>query len=195
MSKQVNSRLKPRLIIVSAPSGAGKSTLCAKLVADYPEIVENISYTTRPPRNKERHAVDYHFISNTEFESKVKEGFFIESAYVHGNFYGVSRDQIENALNSGRPIIFDIDVQGAQTLVQKYPDSLTVFILPPSIDELRKRLQARDKGKTQNFELRIKNAELEMKMATFFTHKITNSDLGHAYTELKKIVEKDLGKG
>ena len=194
MSKAV-SRLKPTLIIISAPSGAGKSTLCAKLVEDYPEIVENISYTTRHPRNKERDQVDYFFVSNTEFEKKMTENFFIESAYVHGNYYGVSRHQIEDALKGGRPIIFDIDVQGAQTLVQKYPDSLTVFILPPSIKELKNRLQARDKGKTQNFELRLKNAELEIKSATFFKHKIINTELSTAYLELKKVVEKDLGKG
>ncbi|MBK9293960.1 MAG: guanylate kinase [Oligoflexia bacterium] len=186
------SRLKPTLIIISAPSGAGKSTLCAKMVEDYPEIVENISYTTRPPRNKEKNNIDYFFISEAEFEAKKAQNFFIESAYVHGNHYGISKDQVENALSINRPIIFDIDVQGAKTLVKKYPDSLTVFILPPSIEELRKRLEARDKGKTQNLELRIKNAEREIKEATFFNYKIVNADLDKAYAELKKIVETEL---
>lgn len=186
------SRLKPRLIIISAPSGAGKSTLCAKLVEDYPEIVENISYTTRPPRNQEKNNIDYFFINEAEFEAKKAQNYFIESAHVHGNLYGISKDQVENALSIGRPIIFDIDVQGARTLVKKYPDSLTIFILPPSVEELRARLEARDKGKTHNLELRIKNAEREIKEATFFTYSIINADLSKAYAELKKVVETEL---
>jgi guanylate kinase len=186
------SRLRPALIIISAPSGAGKSTLCAKLVHDYPEIVENISYTTRPPRNQEQNNVDYFFITEADFEAKKANGFFIESAHVHGNLYGISKDQVENALSIGRPIIFDIDVQGARTLVKKYPDALTFFILPPSIDELRARLEGRDKGKTHNLELRIKNAEREIKEATFFSHKVINQELEKAYAELKIIVENEL---
>lgn len=185
-------KLKSRLIIISAPSGAGKSTLCAKLVGDYPEIVENISFTTRAPRNQEKNGVDYFFISKSEFDSLVTSGFFIEWAEVHGNYYGISREQIERALGDGHPIIFDIDVQGARTLLDKYPDSLTVFILPPSIEELKRRLKARDQGRTQNFDLRIKNAEKEIKEATFFKYKIINSELDKSYTELKKIVENDL---
>lgn len=180
------------MIIISAPSGAGKSTLCSKLVKDYPEIIENISYTTRPPRNLEKDEVDYHFITKKEFDQKVKEGFFIEHAHVHGNDYGISRIQIETALQTGHPIIFDIDVQGARTLLDKYPDSLTVFILPPSIEELKRRLKERDKGRTHNFDLRIQNAEREMKEATFFKYKIVNAKLDQSYAELKKIVEKDL---
>ncbi len=188
-----HSRLKSTLIIISAPSGAGKSTLCAKLVQEYPEIVENISFTTRPPRNQEVNGTDYHFISTGEFEQKREEGFFIESAFVHGNYYGISKKQIQDALESRVPIIFDIDVQGARTLLTKYPDSLTVFILPPSIEELKKRLIARDKGRTHNYDLRIKNAEREIAEATFFSYKIINTQLPQAYAELKNIVEKDLG--
>src|ERR1700722_1133620 len=97
------SRLAPRLIIVCAPSGAGKSTLCAKLVADFPEIIENVSFTTRPQRGKEEDGVDYFFIGRSEFDEKKGRGFFVESAQVHGNSYGVSQAQIETAINAGRP--------------------------------------------------------------------------------------------
>ena len=190
---QGKSRLKPTLIIVSAPSGAGKSTLCAKLVEDYNEIIENVSFTTRPPRNQEQDGVDYFFIDKAEFEEKTGRDFFVESALVHGNYYGVSQAQIDTAIGAGRPIILDIDVQGARTLIHKYPDALTIFVMPPSIDELKRRLQGRDQGKTHNYELRIRNAEQEMDEARLFKHKIVNDDLEKAYSELKKIVETDLG--
>ncbi len=191
MSK-IPGTLRSTLIIISAPSGAGKSTLCAKLVEDYPEIVENISYTTRPPRNQEKHGIDYFFVSKEQFEEKVVKGDFIEWAHVHGNDYGISYSQIEAALGAKHPIIFDIDVQGARTLLSKYPDSLTVFILPPSIDELKRRLAVRDQGRTHNFDLRIKNAEKEILEATFFKYKIVNAKLEESYLELKNLVEKDL---
>lgn len=187
------SRLKPTLIIVSAPSGAGKSTLCARLVKDYPEIIENVSFTTRPSRNKEEDGVDYFFVDHAEFEEKISRDFFVEYAKVHGNFYGVSQAQIETAINAGRPIILDIDVQGARTLIAKFPDALTLFVVPPSIQELEKRLKARDQGKTHNYAIRIQNAAFEMAQAGFFKHRIVNDDLERAYSEFKKIVETELG--
>src|SRR4051812_5547699 len=171
------SRLKPTLIIVSAPSGAGKSTLCAKLVNEYPEIIENVSFTTRTPRNMEEDGVDYFFVDQAEFEEKAGRGFFVESAKVHGNFYGVSQAQIETAINSGRPIILDIDVQGAQTLIKKFPDALTIFVLPPSIEELERRLKGRDQGKTNNYSMRIRNAAFEMAQAHLFKHRVINDNL------------------
>src|SRR5476649_586926 len=190
---QGESRLRPRLIIVSAPSVAGKSTLCAKLVAEYPEIIENVSFTTRKPRNLEEDGVDYFFVDQAEFEEKKARDFFVEWAPVHGYFYGVSHDQIHTALGAGRPIILDIDVQGARTLINKFPDAMTIFVMPPSIDELERRLSSRDRGKTNNFELRIKNATHEIAQANFFKHQIINDDLDRAYKEFKNIVEKELG--
>lgn len=187
------SRLKPTLIIVSAPSGAGKSTLCARLVNDYPEIIENISFTTRPLRGKEEDGVDYFFIDNEEFEEKISRDFFVEHAQVHGHRYGVSLAQIETAINSGRPIILDIDVQGAATLIDKFPQALTVFIMPPSIDELKRRLMSRDHGKTINYEARLGNAPKEIERAKEFRFTVINDDLEQAYEDFKKIVERDLG--
>ena len=192
---QGESRLAPRLIIISAPSGAGKSTLCAKLVADYPEIIENVSFTTRKSRNLEEDGVDYFFIDPLEFEEKKSRDFFVEWAPVHGHLYGVSHDQIHTALQAGRPIILDIDVQGARTLISKFPDALTLYVIPPSISELERRLASRDQGKTNNFEVRIGNAKGEIAQAGFFKYQLINDDLDRAYTELKNIVEKELGNG
>lgn len=186
------SRLKPKPIIVCAPSGAGKSTLCARLVEDYPEIIENVSFTTRPRRGQEEDGVDYFFIEKPEFQEKVGRGFFVEWAQVHGNFYGVSQAQIETALAAGRPIILDIDVQGAKTLTGKFPDSLTIFVMPPSIEELKKRLLLRDQGQTNNLDLRIENAKREITQADKFRYRVINSNLEEAYEEFKKIVEKEL---
>ncbi|MCC6277025.1 MAG: guanylate kinase [Oligoflexia bacterium] len=186
------SRLKPRLIIVSAPSGAGKSTLCARIVQEYPEIIENVSFTTRPPRGQEEDGVDYFFIDQAEFAEKVGRDFFVEYATVHGHSYGVSQAQIETALEAGRPIILDIDVQGAKTLMKKFTDALTIFVLPPSIEELERRLQGRDKGKTNNYALRIKNAVGEMAQQDHFSFKVVNDDLDQAYRDFKKVVETEL---
>jgi len=186
-------KLKPRLIIVCAPSGAGKSTLCAKLVREFPEIIENVSFTTRPRRGKEEDGVDYFFIDKPEFEEKKSRGFFVESAEVHGNLYGVSYAQIETAVNAGRAMILDIDVQGAKTLTKKFPDALTIFVMPPSLDELRRRLETRDNGKTNNFDLRLANAKTEIGQADFFRFKVVNDELERAYGEFKKIVENELG--
>lgn len=186
------SRLKPTLIIVAAPSGAGKSTLCARLVEEYPEIIENVSFTTRPARNQEEDGVDYFFVDKEEFAEKKSRDFFAESAVVHGHFYGVSQVQIDTALQAGRPIILDIDVQGAKTLISKFPEALTVFVLPPSIEELERRLKARDKGKTNNYSLRLENAVKEVKLASNFKYQIVNEDLERAYADFKKIVETEL---
>jgi guanylate kinase len=187
------SRLAPRLIIVCAPSGAGKSTLCARLVQEYPEIIENVSFTTRPRRGLEEDGVDYFFVDDEEFKEKMGRDFFVENARVHNHWYGVSRAQIETALAAGRPIILDIDVQGAKTLTDKFPEALTIFVMPPSIEELKKRLALRDQGKTNNFDLRIENAKKELAEADKFKYRIVNDDLERAYSEFKKVVEKELG--
>jgi guanylate kinase len=189
---QGESRLRPALIIVAAPSGAGKSTLCSMLVKEYPEIIENVSFTTRPSRGAEEDGVDYFFVDRAEFEEKKARDFFVECALVHDHSYGVSHAQIDTALQSGRPIILDIDVQGARTLKSKYPDSLTIFVMPPSLEVLRERLLTRDQGKTNNLELRLKNAEIELARAGEFQHRVVNEDLDKAYQEFKKTVETEL---
>jgi guanylate kinase len=181
-----------RLIIISAPSGAGKSTLCKMALAEIPNMAYSISYTTRPQRAHEIHGQHYFFISLPEFEKKKAEGFFAETALVHGHYYGTSLEQINNALNQGKNCLMDLDVQGADSLSKIYPDALTIFVLPPSIEEIRRRLESRDHGKTNNLELRIQNAQKEMAASNRFQFTIINDKVDRAFEELKKILAKEL---
>src|SRR3712207_1693695 len=123
----------PKLIVVSAPSGAGKTTLCQKLLADFPErLVLSISSTTRPPRGSEKHGREYFFLSREEFEAEIQAGAFAEWAKVHDNYYGTSRHVIDAAFERGRSVLLDIDVQGAASLAEAYPEATyRVFIAPP----------------------------------------------------------------
>jgi guanylate kinase len=181
--------LKVPLIIVSAPSGAGKSTLVEKALQDFDFLVDSVSYTTRAIRAGESEGHPYHFVTKEKFVELKDKGFFVETAEVHGHYYGTPRHQIDDAHKVGKTMIMDVDVQGAESLKRLYPDALTVFILPPSIDELRRRLEKRDKGKTNNLEVRIQNAAHEMSKANQFQHQIVNDNIDRSYAQLKKIIE------
>ena len=176
------------LIIVSAPSGAGKSSLCNRALKEFPTLVHSISYTTRTPRPRESDGDHYFFITEQKFLSLIEKGFFAEWAKVHSHYYGTSKEQLESAWEKGQTVIMDIDVQGASQLKEQYPFAHTVFILPPSIDELKKRLQKRD-AKTSFLNLRLKNAEEEMKMADQYDHQIINDNFETSYAQFRKIIE------
>lgn len=178
------------LIIVSAPSGAGKSSLCDRAIKEFDELVDSVSYTTRQPREGESEGKPYHFVSREKFEALKKEDFFIEWAEVHDNFYGTPRHQLEDAWKRGQFLIMDIDVQGARSLKTLYPDSHSIFILPPSFEELERRLKARDEGRTQNLSLRLANARKEADEAATYDFQVTNDDFERAYSEFRKIIEK-----
>ncbi|PIT98707.1 MAG: guanylate kinase [Bdellovibrionales bacterium CG10_big_fil_rev_8_21_14_0_10_45_34] len=184
--------MKPPLIIVSAPSGAGKSTLCQRALKEIPNLVDSISYTTRPPRATESEGAPYHFVSKEQFEVLKKDGFFAETALVHENWYGTPRYQIEEAHNNGKVLIMDVDVKGAMNLKNLYPTALSIFILPPSIEELKRRLLVRDAGKTQNLDLRLENAQTEMEQSRLFDQQITNENFESAFDSFKKIIENAL---
>ena len=176
------------LIIVSAPSGAGKSSFCNKALKEFPTLVHSISYTTRTPRFGESNGDHYFFITEKEFLNLIEKGFFAEWAKVHSHYYGTSKEQLSKAWKNGLTVIMDIDVQGASQLKKQYPLAHTIFILPPSIDELKKRLQKRD-DKTDSLELRLKNAEEEMKLADQYKHQIINDNFDHSYASFRKIIE------
>ena len=134
----------PQLIVISAPSGAGKTTLCQKLLKDFPELVLSISSTTRAPRGSEQNGKEYLFLTPEEFKAQIAASRFAEWAQVHGNYYGTSKDVIERAFDSGKSVLLDIDVQGAESLRQAYPDQChSIFIAPPSLMVLESRLRAR----------------------------------------------------
>ena len=177
------------LIIVSAPSGAGKSSFCSKALYEFPCLTHSISHTTRYPRSGESHGHPYFFVTEKEFLELIDKSFFAEWAKVHSYYYGTSKEQLNRAWNKGQVVIMDIDVQGAIQLKKQYPQAHTIFILPPSIQELRNRLQKRD-GKTKSLELRLKNAKAEIKMADHYDYKIINDQFDCSYKQFHKIIEK-----
>jgi guanylate kinase len=178
-----------RLFIVSAPSGAGKSTLCSAVRRHLGDLAYSVSYTTRPPRKGERQAVDYRFISEAEFRKGIDEGRWAEWARVHGNYYGSSARWIEETLNSGRDILMDIDLQGARQMMQRFPDAITIFIMPPSLAELARRLRKRAADSLQNIDLRLENAKEEIAQRSFCRHELLNDDIGKATQALVDLIE------
>ena len=181
--------VKARMIIVAAPSGAGKSSFVEKLAAEDTRFHDIITYTTRAMRHHESEGKPYFFITKQEFEKMVSEDYFIEWAQVHANFYGTSYEQIRLAWAKDKVVIMDIDIQGVETFKSKFPDAKTVFILPPSIAELRRRVVKRDGSPPADLDLRMLNAEKEMTKADKFDVQIVNDDFARSYAEFKKIVE------
>lgn len=181
--------MKTRMIIVAAPSGAGKSSFVERACREEKRLEDTVTYTTRAMRKGESQGHPYYFISKEEFEAKIEENFFVEWAQVHTNLYGTPYDQLEKAWLQGKCIIMDVDVQGADTFKAKYPEAVSVFILPPSIDELRRRIEKRDGGIPADIEIRMANAEKELKQAPRFDYQIVNDQFEHSYAQFKKIVE------
>lgn len=182
-----------KLILVAAPSGAGKSSFVDKICSEEPRLTDVITFTTREMRNGEVQGHPYHFIAKPEFEKRVAENFFVEWAHVHTNMYGTSWKSLQDVWAAGKWAIMDVDVQGTATFRAKFPDAKTVFILPPSIDELRRRVERRDSGRTKDLEVRMKNAEREIAQAKTFDVQIVNDVFEHSYGQFKKIIEEWLG--
>lgn len=176
------------LFIISAPSGAGKTTLCKALLERFSDIVYSISYTTRPPRGNEKNGQDYFFIAKEDFERKLKEGYWAEWANVHGHFYGTSREFLDNYLSKGRDILLDIDVQGTRQILEHYPNSVTIFIMPPSLEALRFRLESRATDASHVIEKRLKDAGKEIEHRHIYQHVIVNDKLDEAVDRLTNLV-------
>ena len=181
---------KGALIILSAPSGAGKTTLCHKLLQAMPhQLRHSISTTTRKPRGHETHGGEYFFISETEFLEKIKKSEFAEWAKVHDHYYGTSKDFLNQTLKQGLSVLLDIDVQGAENLRQAYPkQSHSIFITPPSLQELEKRLRSRGTDSDKAIEKRLTNAKAEMERSQEFDLVLVNDDLDKTYTQLEKAI-------
>jgi guanylate kinase len=183
------SPTSPRLIILSAPSGAGKTTLCQRLLVDFSEIVLSVSSTTRAPRGTEKHGIDYFFVKDSEFRQLIEAERFAEWAEVHGSFYGTSKDMLEGALARGKSVLLEIDVQGAASLRKAYGERcLSIFIAPPSLELLEKRLRARGTDKEETIQRRLLNARAEMERMQEYEHVIVNDELESAYAALKAVV-------
>ncbi|MBN8540308.1 MAG: guanylate kinase [Deltaproteobacteria bacterium] len=177
------------MIIVAAPSGAGKSSFVERATKELSVLVDTVTYTTRAMREGESEGKPYYFVGRAKFQELVASGFFVEWAEVHTNLYGTPLYQLEEAWAENKVVIMDVDVQGAETFKMKYPDASTIFILPPSIDELRRRVEKRDKGRTQNLEVRMANASREIAKAGEFDHQVVNDDFERSFGEFKKLVE------
>jgi guanylate kinase len=187
------SRVKTRMIIVAAPSGAGKSSFVERICRENTRLEDTVTFTTRKMRLGESEGHPYHFVPMEKFEALKNQGFFVEWARVHTNFYGTPMEQLENAWAKGKCVIMDIDIQGAATFKSKFPDAKSIFILPPSIEELRRRVVKRDGKVPDDLEVRMSNAEKEIKEASKFDYQIVNDDFEGSFLRFKKIVEELLG--
>jgi guanylate kinase len=188
-----HNKAPPYLIVISAPSGGGKTTLCQRLLKDFPSLSLSISSTTRAPRGNERDGIEYFFLSREEFENRIRDHRFAEWAVVHGNYYGTSKEMIDQAFAAQKSVLLDIDVQGAGLLHQAYPNQChRIFIAPPSIEELEFRLRARGTDSEQTIQKRITNAKAELAESKKFNSIVINDSLERAYQELKGILEKEL---
>lgn len=177
------------LLIISSPSGAGKTTLTHDLLERHPELGFSVSHTTRTPRAGEQSGRDYHFIDRETFEQLKRADAFAEWAEVHGNFYGTALSEIERCRAAGkRGIVFDIDYQGAQQIKDARPDAVGVFVLPPSMPELKRRLQGRATDDEATIARRFENAKLEIGHYDLFDYLIVNDDLDAAKAKLNAIV-------
>lgn len=179
---------REKLFIVSAPSGAGKSTLCEHALKEFSELEDIITTTTRQMRPGETQGNPYNFVTVEKYFELKKNGYFIETATVHNNHYGTPAHIFQEAWSRGKFLIMDVDVQGAATFRKLFSNAVYIFIKPPSIDELQKRLQKRDGPNAKDMPVRLANAIKEMEQASLFEYQIINDDFKRAYSEFREII-------
>ena len=177
------------MLILSSPSGAGKTTLARKLRERFPAFEVSISHTTRKPRPGEVDGREYHFVDLDRFQSMVEQDAFAEYADVHTSRYGTSKAEVARILGNDKRILFDIDWQGTEQLLKAYPDAMAVFVLPPSMTELAKRLRGRKSDDESEIQVRLSNAREELKHYTLYQHLICNDDLDAAFADLEALVQ------
>jgi guanylate kinase len=177
------------LLVLSAPSGTGKTTLARRLVDAHPEASFSISMTTREPRGAEREGVDYHFVDALTFQRMIERDELVEWAEVHGNFYGSPRAGVDRAFSTGGIAVFDIDVQGGQSIQRRYPEAVLVFVVPPSMAELERRLRERGTETEDSIRRRMLAARSELELgARAYDYLVVNDSVEQAYAELESIV-------
>ena len=178
--------------MITGPSGVGKGTLIRGLLEQVPELELSVSATTRKPRPGERDGIDYHFLDEEEFERRIAEGDFLEHARYSGNRYGTLRSEVQKRLGEGRPVVLEIEVQGARQVRAAMPEAVAVFIAPPSREALRARLIGRGTDTVEQVETRMQTAERELEAQPEFSHVIVNDRLERATGDLAGVVRAEL---
>ncbi len=177
-----------KYVVLSAPSGAGKTTIARNLVEKHKEMVISISATTRNRRPQEKEGFDYYFLTAEEFRENIDKGNFVEYEEVHGNYYGTLKSIIEELHSQGKSIVFDIDVKGAMSIKNKYPDAILIFINAPSHEELLNRLRNRKSEDEETIRKRLERIEMELSYADKFDHTVVNDTLKHTIEQIEEII-------
>ncbi|HUT85055.1 MAG TPA: guanylate kinase [Thermodesulfobacteriota bacterium] len=180
--------MKSLLFIISAPSGTGKTSLCKEVIRNLSNLTSSVSYTTRKPRSGEMDGRDYFFVSPEKFQQMLDQGLFREWTEIYGNRYGTSKAFIEKLMKDQVDILFDIDSRGARKILELYPEGISIFVLPPSLQELKKRLISRGTDSPETITSRLKLAEQEMEDAGFYQYTVVNDSFEEAVKKLKSIV-------
>ncbi|NOR45373.1 MAG: guanylate kinase [Candidatus Delongbacteria bacterium] len=181
---------KGKLLIFSAPSGTGKTTIITELMKTFSQLEFSISATTRKPRGNEKNGVEYFFLTKEDFQENIQADEFVEYKNVYENYYGTLKSYVDRSLNEGKNIIFDVDVQGALEIKKAYPDdSVMIFIYPPSIEDLKIRLETRDTDSSETIEKRLKYAQTELDQIDHYDHQVKNEKITDAVDEITKILK------
>ncbi len=182
-----------KLIVISAPSGCGKTTIAKAILTKYPAMLFSVSATTRPIRNGEVHGKDYFFLSMQEFEKRIRSGDLVEWEEIYGNYYGTLKSEIQRALEQGQVMLFDVDVKGALSIRRHFPnDSILIFIKPPSIEVLKKRLENRKTENPETLKRRLDRVPMELEQGLQFDYQVVNDDLQKAIDEVAEIVQTNI---
>jgi len=181
-------KFQSRFIVLSAPSGGGKTTIAKMLVKRYDEMSISISATTREKRPQEKEGKDYFFLSKDEFSENVQNDNFLEYEEVHGDYYGTLKNRVEELVNRGKTVIFDIDVKGAISIKKKYPEAILLFIKPPSLEELIVRLNKRKSENEEAINKRLARFEFEYEQADYFDHIIINDNLHQTIEQIEDLI-------
>lgn len=184
--------MKGKMVIFSGPSGVGKDTLLDRWIAANPRVRRVVTYTTRKPREGERDGIDYHFVTVDRFQELVRQGAFLENKEVHGNLYASPKRDAEKMAQEGLIAVLKIDVQGALSVMPLCPEAVSVFVLPPSIEELERRIVGRGTETPESLKLRLENARWEISQAGKYDYQVVNDDLDRAVAELDDWVGKSL---
>ncbi|MFZ0391898.1 MAG: guanylate kinase [Calditrichia bacterium] len=189
MTKQkIKDLSAPQLVVLSAPSGGGKTTICRILAKRNPDFRISVSVTSRPPRPREKEGTDYFFVNQSDFLRLVEKGDLLEYEQVHGNYYGTLKSKVEEILSAGHTVLFDIDVNGALHIKESFPQAILIFIRPPSVDELERRLKGRKSEDEVQIRKRLQRLPLEYEKSGAFDYDIINSNLEQTVSKIERII-------